>query len=92
MTLCMIGAFLPYLRYLQHAISYIKRCKLNNKYRYLIFIGWWLLAKVFQADVNPKPHILFAWQHMPASYKCWQGLRWRLALCFGGDLHASIDG
>jgi hypothetical protein len=46
-TLCMIGAFLSYHPYLQHAISYIKRRKLNNKYRYLIFIGWRLLAKVF---------------------------------------------
>ncbi len=43
----MIGAFLCYCWYLQHAISYIKRRKLNNKYRYLIFIGWCLLAKVF---------------------------------------------
>ena len=30
--------------YLQHAISYMKKRKLNNKYGYLIFIGWYALA------------------------------------------------
>ncbi|WP_460549681.1 hypothetical protein [Comamonas piscis] len=88
----MIGAFLSYLRYLQHAISYIKRRKLNNKYRYLIFIGWWLLAKVLQPDVQPKSHMLFAWQHMPASYiRRWR-LRWVLRLRRHWHLHAGTDG
>ena len=64
----MIGAFLCYRWYLQHAISYIKRRKLNNKYRYLIFISGWLLAKVFCIDVHPMPHMLFAWLHMSTSY------------------------
>lgn len=88
----MIGAFLRYQRYLQHAISYIKRRKLNNKYRYLIFIGWWLLAKVFCGDSHLRQHILFGLLHMFASYKHgWRlcrALALRLRLC----LYACANG
>lgn len=88
----MIGAFLCYRRYLQHAISYIKRRKLNNKYRYLIFIGWWLLAKVFRGDLHLRQHILFGLLHMVASYKRGWGLCRALALRLRRYLHASTNG
>ena len=88
----MIGAFLCYRRYLQHAISYIKRRKLNNKYRYLIFIGWWLLAKVFRGDLHRRQHILFGLLHMAASYKRGWTLRRSLAPRLRLCLHIGADG
>ncbi len=88
----MIGAFLCYCRYLQHAISYIKRRKLNNKYRYLIFIGGWPLAKVFCGDLHLRQHILFGLLHMVASYKRGWRLCRALALRSRRCLHAGTDG